>query len=251
MTEPTDHAIEVSSLVKKFGARTVLDGLSFTIPRGQVVALVGPSGGGKSTLIRCMSGLNEFDGGSVTVDGVRLSPGGANATALSSLRQHVGFVFQQWHLFPHMTSLQNVMEAPVHVKHVPLAVAKDEALELLAKVGLSHRIDAMPRNLSGGEQQRCAIARALAMKPAVLFMDEPTSALDPRSIGSLIELLESLTKERSLTLVVVTHEMSFARELAQRALVLHEGHVIEDGPPNDVLVNPKDPRTRSLLGTDR
>lgn len=247
----TDNAIEVESLVKRFGERTVLDGLSFTIPKGQVIALVGPSGGGKSTLIRCMSGLNEIDGGRVTVDGVRLTPGKGNASALVALRQHVGFVFQQWHLFPHMTSLENVMEAPLHVKHVPVATAKADALELLAKVGLSHRVDAYPRNLSGGEQQRCAIARALAMKPAVLFMDEPTSALDPRSIGSLVELLEHLTKERSLTLVVVTHEMSFARELAQRVLVLHEGHVIEDGPPNDVLVNPKDPRTQSLLGTDR
>ena len=220
---------------------------------GQVVALVGPSGGGKSTLVRCLSGLASFEGGTVDVGGTERVAGdaSANRAALAALRLRVGFVFQQWHLFPHMSCVANVMEAPVHVRRTPVATARAEAIELLTSVGLAHRIDAMPRNLSGGEQQRCAVARALAMKPTVLFMDEPTSALDPRSIGDLIELLERLTTERSLTLVVVTHEMSFARELAQRVLVLHEGHIIEDGPPNDVLVNPTDPRTKSLLGTDR
>ena len=222
------------------------------VPAGQVLALVGPSGGGKSTLLRCMTGLEVFEAGTVRVADASLvaGPKAKNEKAYEALHFCSGLVFQQWHLFPHMSAIENVMEAPVHVKKVPIEVARAKAKSLLAEVGLSHREDAMPRSMSGGEQQRCAIARALAMQPKVLFMDEPTSALDPQRVGDLVELLEHLTKEQKLTLVVVTHEMAFAQKLADRAIVLYEGHIIEDGPPSDVLASPKDARTRTFLGMD-
>jgi polar amino acid transport system ATP-binding protein len=159
-------------------------------------------------------------------------------------------VFQQWHLFPHMTALENVYEAPVQVKGEPLEKAKAHARELLEKVGLSHREGAMPRMMSGGEQQRCAIARALAMNPKILFMDEPTSALDPQRVGDLVELLQHLRETEKLTLVMVTHEMRFAERLANRVLVLYEGDVIENGHPKDILAAPTDPRTRTFLGLE-
>jgi polar amino acid transport system ATP-binding protein len=173
-----------------------------------------------------------------------------NRAELARLRLESGLVFQTWHLFPHRTALENVYEAPVHVKRLPVELARNRAKLLLAKVGLSHREDAMPRNMSGGEQQRCAIARALAMEPKVLFMDEPTSALDPQRVGDLVELLDHLKRSEKLTFVIVTHEMKFAEKLADRTLVLFEGHVIEDGHPRDILVAPKDPRTRTFLGLE-
>jgi ABC-type polar amino acid transport system ATPase subunit len=244
--------IEVRSLVKRYGERTVLREISFSIDAGQAVALVGPSGGGKSTLLRCMVGLEPFEAGSVRVADATLAPGSArkNAAALARLHAQAGMVFQQWHLFPHMSALENVCEAPVHVRGDPPEKARARARELLATVGLAHREDAMPRSMSGGEQQRCAIARALAMDPRVLFMDEPTSALDPQRVGDLVELLARLKEEAALTLVLVTHEMRFAEKLAERALVLHEGHVIEDGRPTEVLARPRDPRTRAFLGLE-
>lgn len=249
MSEPI---IEVREIVKKYGERTVLREISFEIEPGGVVALVGPSGGGKSTMLRCLIGLEPFEGGAVRVADARLHPGSlrSNAGALKVLHAQAGMVFQQWHLFPHRTAIENVYEAPVHVKGEPLASARKRAKELLAKVGLSHREDAMPRAMSGGEQQRCAIARALCTGPKLLFMDEPTSALDPQRVGDLIELLQQLREDEKLTIVVVTHEMKFATEIADRVLVLYEGHVIEDGAPRDVLASPKDPRTRTFLGMD-
>jgi len=245
-------AIDVQRIRKKFGSRTVLDGLSFEVPRNQVLALVGPSGGGKSTMLRCMTGLTPFDEGAVRVEDASLAAGSerSNAKALETLRLCSGMVFQQWHLFAHMTAIENIIEAPVHVKRVPRGLAIERAMALLEEVGLGHRATAMPRDMSGGEQQRCAIARALAMEPKVLFMDEPTSALDPQRVGDLVDLLAKLREAAHLTLVVVTHEMSFAARLADRAIVLHEGHIIEDGPPGDVLANPTDPRTRSFLGLE-
>lgn len=251
--EPREGSVvEVSEIVKKYGERTVLRGISFGIEAGQVVALVGPSGGGKSTMLRCMIGLEPFEGGRVRVGDAVLGPGPLrrNAGEMRKLYAQAGLVFQTWHLFPHRTALENVFEAPVQVKKEPLESARSRARALLAKVGLGHREDAMPRNLSGGEQQRCAIARALAMQPKILFMDEPTSALDPQRVGDLVELLEQLTTEEKLTLVMVTHEMKFAEKLADRALVLYEGQVIEDGHPKEVLARPKDPRTRTFLGMD-
>ena len=246
----TEAAIEVKGLVKKYGDRTVLKEISYEIGRGQVAALVGPSGGGKSTALRCMTALESFHGGSIRVSSAKLSSGegASHAHEVRKLRLVSGLVFQSWNLFPHMSALENICEAPVQVKGNPLSQAMEHAKELLEKVGLSHRAGAMPRNMSGGEQQRCAIARALAMRPEILFMDEPTSALDPQRVGDLVELLQKLTEEEHLTLVMVTHEMKFATELADRALVLFEGNVIEDGPPKEVLASPKDPRTRAFLG---
>jgi len=245
-------ALRVDKLRKKYGARAVLDRVSFEVPRHQVLAVVGASGSGKSTLLRCMVGLTAFDEGTLRVEDATLVPGGerVNARALAQLRLCSGMVFQQWHLFSHMTALENVIEAPIHVKRVPRAQAIEQAQQLLAEVGLAHRSHAMPRELSGGEQQRCAIARALAMEPKVLFMDEPTSALDPQRVGDLIELLGKLRERAHLTLVVVTHEMGFVVRLAERALVLHEGQLIEDGAPREVFENPQHPRTRSFLGLD-
>jgi polar amino acid transport system ATP-binding protein len=198
-----------------------------------------------------MHGLEPFDGGSVHIGGALLGAGDARkqATALAKIRSEAGFVFQQWHLFAHMSVLENVIEAPVHVKKKPRAQAIKHAKELLEHVGLSHREGARPKSLSGGEQQRAAIARALAMEPKVLFMDEPTSALDPERVGDLIDLLKLLQKD-GLTLVAVTHEISFARRLADNVLVLAAGKLVEQGPPSDVLVSPRDDRTRKFLGMD-
>ena len=240
--------IRVQGLTKKYGARTVIQDLSFEVPSGQVVALVGPSGGGKSTLIRCLHGLEPFDGGKIEIDQATLAPGahGGNRHALQAIRRVAGFVFQQWHLFSHMSALANVMEAPVHVKQEPRARAEAKARALLEKVGMGHRVDAMPRRLSGGEQQRVAIARALAMEPTVLFLDEPTSALDPQRVGDLVDLLRQLAKE-GLILLTVTHDLRFAAQLCGRALIFAEGQIVEDGPPAQVLRDPRDPRARAFL----
>lgn len=247
---PPDPVIRVEKLVKRYGERTVLKGISIDIHPGQVVALVGPSGGGKSTALRCMTGLEGFQDGTIRVGKAKLTKGASHPEELRLLRLESGLVFQAWHLFPHMSALANVMEAPMHVKKVSAASAEKTALTLLEKVGLSHRKDAMPRRMSGGEQQRCAIARALAMEPKVLFMDEPTSALDPQRVGDLVDVLEHLKTTEKLTFVIVTHEMKFAEKLADRALVLYEGDVIEDGHPKDVLAAPTDPRTRTFLGLE-
>lgn len=243
--------IEVRDLVKRRGDRAIVDGVSFSIGRGEVAAVLGPSGGGKTTLLRCMHGLESFDAGTVRIGAATLGAGDPrkHPAALASIRAEAGFVFQQWHLFAHMSVLENVIEALVHVKKVPRAEATAKAAALLEHVGLGHRKDARPRALSGGEQQRAAIARALAMEPEVLFMDEPTSALDPERVGDLIELLLQLRSE-GLTLVAVTHEISFARRLADHVLVLASGKLVEEGPPSAVLEDPKDPRTRKFLGLD-
>jgi polar amino acid transport system ATP-binding protein len=244
--------IEVKDLCKRYEGRTVLDGISAAFAPGEVVALVGPSGGGKSTFLRCLNGLEPFDGGSVRVGGDALVPGDTRAQGerLWNIRRRVGFVFQQWHLFAHRTALGNVTEAPVHVKGLGRKEATEQGRALLARVGLSHREGAYPSELSGGEQQRVAIARALAMAPEVLLLDEPTSALDPERVGELVDLLATLRAD-GLTLVTVTHEMRFARELASRMLVLHGGRIIEEGPPERVLASPHHERTRAFLGLDR
>jgi ABC-type polar amino acid transport system ATPase subunit len=241
--------IEIRELTKRYAGRTVLDGISATFSKGEVVALVGPSGGGKSTLLRCLNGLESFDGGSVRVGDCALEPGRGrvHASQLWDIRRRVGFVFQQWYLFAHRTALGNVIEAPVHVKGQSVKEATERARELLAKVGMSHREGAYPAEMSGGEQQRVAIARALAMEPEALLMDEPTSALDPERVGDLVALLERLRNE-GLTMVTVTHEMRFAQALASRVLVLHGGHIIEQGKPNEVLAHPQHERTRAFLG---
>ncbi len=241
--------ITIDKLQKKFGDRVVLSDISVTFEKGKVVSLIGPSGGGKSTLLRCVNGLETFDAGSITVDDLKLEPGDAkkNKHALLAIRQRVGMVFQQWNLFSHRTALGNVMEAPVHVKGVSPAQATERAKALLDRVGLSHRMGAYPHEMSGGEQQRVAIARALAMDPEALLLDEPTSALDPERVGEVLDVLRKLAKEGQ-TMLVVTHEMRFAREASHRTLVLHGGAIIEDGSPEQVMDHPTHERTRAFLG---
>ena len=244
--------IEVRNLKKTYGDRTVIDGVSVTFEKGQVVALVGPSGGGKSTLLRCLNGLEDFQGGEIRVGGEVLHPGGAakNRRALLALRQRVGMVFQQWNLFAHRTALGNVIEAPVHVKGLSVEAATTRGKALLDRVGLSHREGAYPHEMSGGEQQRVAIARALAMEPEALLLDEPTSALDPERVGEVLDVMKGLASD-GLTMLVVTHEMKFARDVSHRTLVLHGGTIIEDGPSRDVIENPQHERTKAFLGLTR
>ncbi len=243
--------IAVEGLTKTYGDRTVIDGVSLRFARGEVVALLGPSGGGKSTLLRCINGLEDFHGGTIRVGDHTLRPGGegTNRAALRAIRQRVGMVFQTWNLFPHRTALGNVIEAPVHVRGVSVKDATLRAEALLARVGLAHRATAYPSELSGGEQQRVAIARALAMEPEALLLDEPTSALDPERVGEVLEVLRGLVAD-GLTMLLVTHEVRFAREASSRVLVLDGGKVIEDGSPAAVLDDPDHPRTRAFLGLD-
>ncbi|MCS6857799.1 MAG: amino acid ABC transporter ATP-binding protein [Sandaracinaceae bacterium] len=242
--------VSVQGLSKSYGKRAVLKGVSFEVKEAEIIALVGPSGGGKSTVLRCIAGLEPFDEGLVRVGGAELRAGSLELQrkSLGALRKESGFVFQSWELFPHRTALENVYEAPVYVKRMPIEEAKAQARSLLERVGLRHRENALPKQMSGGEQQRCAIARALAMAPRVLLMDEPTSALDPQRVGEIASLLASLREREALTLLIVTHEMGFAARLADRAIVLCDGEVIEEGPPSRLLSAPSDPRTRSFLG---
>jgi polar amino acid transport system ATP-binding protein len=227
--------IEIADLRKRLGARTVLDGISLSIGRGEVVALTGPSGSGKTTLLRCLNGLERADEGTIRIGKSELPPATVeDPRALREVRRKVGLVFQQWNLFAHHTVLQNVMEGPVHVAGRPPDQARTRARELLDRVGLSHREDARPDQLSGGEQQRAAIARAMAMDPEVLLLDEPTSALDPRRVEELNQILRGLV-EGGLTVVAVTHDQRFARALATRMLVLEGGKITRDGTPAEVL----------------
>jgi polar amino acid transport system ATP-binding protein len=243
------NAIAIHKLHKEFDGRAVLRSFDATFEAGKVVSLVGPSGCGKSTLLRCIIGLEKFESGTITVgqDVLEARDDAARRRALHDIRLRVGFVFQQWNLFAHRTALGNVIEAPVHVKKIPRAEAEAAGNELLASVGLAHRAGAYPHEMSGGEQQRVAIARALAMKPETLLLDEPTSALDPARTFEVLAVLRSLANAGK-TMILVTHEIAFAREVSHRVLVVHEGgEIIEDGPPSEVLVNPKDPRTRQFL----
>jgi polar amino acid transport system ATP-binding protein len=241
--------IDVRTVSKTMDARRVLASVSFRAARGEVTALVGPSGAGKSTLLRCINALERFDTGAITI-GDQILRGTAEAPlsrdTLARVRRRVGFVFQQFHLFPHMTARENVMEAPVHVARVPASEARERARTLLAAVGLAQREDAYPSQLSGGEQQRVAIARALAMDPEVLLLDEPTSALDPARSADVREVLRALAA-RGTTMLLVTHEVRFAREVASHAVVLSDGAVVEAGPAAEVLSRPADPRTRAFL----
>jgi polar amino acid transport system ATP-binding protein len=216
--------IRIENLTKRHGERTILDGVSVSFERGKVTSVVGPSGGGKSTLLRCINGLEVFDEGVIDVEGAKLGPGRHDAGTLKQIRSRVGFVFQQFHLFPHRTAIGNVMEAPIFVRSVDPEVAFAEAKALLAKVGLGHRADAYPAELSGGEQQRVAIARALAMKPHALLLDEPTSALDAERKQDVLDLLQALAGEGT-TMILVTHELAFAEKISQRIVTLRHGVV--------------------------
>ncbi|HVL55182.1 MAG TPA: amino acid ABC transporter ATP-binding protein [Burkholderiaceae bacterium] len=235
--------IVVERLSKSFGAHRVLDDVSLRVDKGEVVCIIGASGSGKSTLLRCMNGLESYDEGTLAIDGRAIR---RDDPRIHELRTEVGMVFQRFNLFPHRTALQNVIEGPVYVKRVPIAQARAEGLALLAKVGLADKVDSYPAQLSGGQQQRVAIARSLAMKPKVILFDEPTSALDPELVGDVLQVMKQLAHE-GMTMVVVTHEMGFAREVAHRVLFLDQGRILEEGTPAEVLRNPKNERTRDFL----
>jgi ABC-type polar amino acid transport system ATPase subunit len=232
--------IVVEAVEKRFAERKVLDGVSVRFARGKVSSLVGPSGGGKSTLLRCINGLERFDSGKIVVAGLELGPSTrarptrAESAILRSIRLKAGMVFQGYGLFAHMTALANVMEAPVHVKGEAPADARLRSIALLEKVGLGHRKDAFPRELSGGEQQRVAIARALAMTPEALLLDEPTSALDPERKIEVVKVLHALAKEGT-TMIIVTHEAAVVRDIADHAVSIRDGRVVAEGSPREVL----------------
>ena len=238
--------LSVRDLQKGYGARQVLRGIDAQVQPGEMIALVGPSGGGKSTFLRCLNGLNSFDAGEVQVAGLALKPRTPpDAPELGKLRARVGMVFQGFHLFPHLSVLENVTLAPRHVRHEDALLVRERALELLKRVGLGDRADARPAQLSGGQQQRVAIARALAMQPEVLLLDEPTSALDPEMRGEVLSVLRDLAG--SCTMLIVTHEMGFARGVASRIWVFDEGRLVEDGPPAQVCENPRSERARAFF----
>ena len=244
--------IKATNIWKKFNNLEVLKGIDLEVNEGEVVAVIGPSGGGKSTLLRCLNKLETIDKGSITIDGEELcreTSGGTEYVKNNDVRRiacKMGMVFQQFNLFPHMTVLENLIEAPVNVQKRDKAEVIKEAEVLLAKVGLSDKRDVYPRKLSGGQQQRVAIARALAMKPAIMLFDEPTSSLDPELTGEVLRTMRELADEK-MTMVVVTHEMGFAREVATKVVFMADGHVKEQGSPEEIFVNPKNERLKSFL----
>jgi ABC-type polar amino acid transport system ATPase subunit len=241
--------IEIRDLVKNHSSLRVLDGVSLMVHRGEVAVVVGPSGGGKSTLLRCINGLETFQQGEVRLDEIILRPSESSIESSDSLRQlrrRVGMVFQQFHLFPHLRVLANVMSGPLWALHRPRDEAETTARHLLERVGLADKLDAWPEQLSGGQQQRVAIARALAMKPEAILFDEPTSALDPRMAGEVLRVIADLAAEGQ-TMIVVTHAMSFARRVAHTVHVMHAGRVAESGPPEQIFEHPQQDVTRSFL----
>lgn len=245
--------IHVRNLVKNHGDVRVLDGVSFSVRRGEVATFIGPSGGGKSTLLRCINGLETFQDGEIQVDDVHFRPGAAHremADTLRTLRRRVGMVFQQFNLFPHMCVLDNVLAGPLYVLNGHRDEAEPEARRLLARVGLGEKLNAMPDQLSGGQQQRVAIARALAMNPEAILFDEPTSALDPRMAAEVISVITDLAKTGQ-TMIVVTHAMGFARNVSHTVHVMHAGRIAESGPPQQVFENPHEEVTRSFLAQSR
>jgi len=245
--------IDVRGLVKHHGALEVLRGIDLGVGRGEVAAIIGPSGGGKSTFLRCLNGLERFQSGCVTIDEITVRADCDEPTrrnALQSIRLRVGMVFQQFNLFPHLTVLQNVTEAPIHVLGVDAASAESQAIALLERVGLREKLHARPRQLSGGQQQRVAIARALAMRPEAILFDEPTSALDPRMTAEVLSVMGDLARDGQ-TMIVVTHAMSFARQVAHTVHVFGNGRVIESGPPAQVFEDPHEEATRQFLAEAR
>ena len=240
----TDQAmIRLDDVHKRFGDHEVIKGVSAGVARGEVVCIIGPSGSGKSTLLRCINGLERYDRGEIRVEGALVD---AAHRSIQQLRAQVSMVFQRFNLFPHRTALENVVEGPIFVKREARAEAEERGRALLARVGLAGRETARPSQLSGGQQQRVAIARALAMRPKAILFDEPTSALDPELVGEVLGVMRSLAEE-GMTMVVVTHEMGFAREVADRVLFLDGGVIVEAGPARDLLGRPQHPRTQDFL----
>jgi polar amino acid transport system ATP-binding protein len=235
--------IKVENLCKSFQSLKVIKGISTEILSGEVVAIIGPSGSGKSTFLRCLNLLEMPSAGKIYFKGVEITNPKIN---IAKIRQDIGMVFQQFNLFPHMTALKNVMYALVKVKKLSLEVARQEAIYQLQKVGLADKIEVYPSRLSGGQKQRVAIARSLAMHPEIMLFDEPTSALDPEMIKEVLDVIKAMT-HTGMTMIIVTHEMGFAREVADRILFLDEGKVIEDSPPSEFFVQPKQERARQFL----
>jgi polar amino acid transport system ATP-binding protein len=235
--------ISVKNLHKSFGSNEILKGIDNHVEEREVVVVIGPSGSGKSTFLRCLNGLETVTSGEIIIDGTRLTD---PATNIYKLREHIGMVFQQFNLFRHLTILENITIGPRKVKKVSLEEANRTARELLAKVGLPDKEASYPDELSGGQQQRVAIARALAMKPNIMLFDEPTSALDPEMVGEVLQVMKTLAVE-GMTMVVVTHEMGFAREVGHRVLFMDAGYIVEEGKPQDLFSNPRMERTRDFL----
>ncbi|PFG24889.1 polar amino acid transport system ATP-binding protein [Pseudomonas lurida] len=246
--------IEALDIHKSFGALQILKGISLQVRRGEVVVLIGASGSGKTTFIRCINLLEDIQGGRIRVNGRAMgyrerSDGSLvrdSERNIARQRRDIGMVFQRFNLFPHMTALENIIEAPIQVLGTPRAEALEQARALLARVGLADKASHYPSMLSGGQQQRVAIARALAMKPQAMLFDEPTSALDPETVGEVLQVMKELAEE-GMTMVVVTHEMGFAREVADRVVVLDQGELIEQGPPDQIFSRPSHPRTQAFL----
>ena len=238
--------IHVAGLTKDFGENHVLRGIDIDIHAGEVVCVIGPSGSGKSTFLRCINRLEEATSGEILIDGQSITGPKAN---VDKIRQHVGMVFQQFNLFPHYSVRQNIMYAPVELKLMSKEEASAEAERLLARVGLSEKADAMPRSLSGGQQQRVASARALAMNPDIMLFDEPTSALDPELVRGVLDVMRDLAENSGMTMIVVTHEMGFARDVADRVVFMEDGVVVEQGLPEKVFDHPENPRTAEFLGS--
>ncbi|WP_027883443.1 amino acid ABC transporter ATP-binding protein [Meiothermus rufus] len=237
--------LEVRNVVKRFGNNEVLRGINLTVEAHQVVCLIGPSGCGKSTLLRCINGLEEIQGGEIRLHGDRITGPGVD---LNALRREVGIVFQSFNLFPHMTVLQNITLAPTQVLRMPEEQAREKALALLKRIGLEHKAQAYPDQLSGGQQQRVAIVRALAMEPMLLLLDEITSALDPELVSEVLNLLRELARE-GMTMILATHEMGFAKEVASKVCFLYGGVVHEEGPPEQIFSNPQQERTQQFLSS--
>jgi polar amino acid transport system ATP-binding protein len=239
----TECMIRLEGVHKHFGDLHVLQGIDLEIDQGEVVVLIGPSGSGKSTLIRTMNFLEAIDEGSISIEGARIDPRSDN---LDKVRERVGMVFQQFNLFPHMTAIQNVVEAPIHVKGVDKRQAHEKGMDLLRQVGLAEKADSHPSQLSGGQQQRVAIARSLAMEPDVMLFDEVTSALDPELVNDVLTVMKDLARS-GMTMVVVTHEMGFAREVGDRVLMMDGGQILEEGSPEKFFLNPENERTQRFL----
>ena len=243
LKEGSNVAVNIEGLFKSFGNLKVLQGISTEIRKGEVVAIIGPSGSGKSTFLRCLNLLEIPTSGKIYIDGVDIT---SSRTNIMKIRQNVGMVFQHFHLFPHMTVLKNVMYAPMTVRGISSEEARREGMELLSKVGLAEKADVYPSKLSGGQKQRVAIARSLAMKPQIMLFDEPTSALDPEMVKEVLEVMKDLTKT-GITMAIVTHEMGFAREVADRILFLDQGQLAEDSPPSEFFTHPKCDRAKQFL----
>lgn len=244
MENKKESKIKVKGLRKSFGHLEVLKGMDVEVQEGEVVCLIGPSGSGKSTFLRCLNSLEKITAGDVIVDGYNLTD--KRNVNINKVRENIGMVFQHFNLFANLNVIQNIMLAPVELKKMTKEEAKKRGMELLDMVGLAEKAEVYPSKLSGGQKQRVAIARALAMNPDIMLFDEPTSALDPEMVGEVLEVMRSLARD-GMTMVVVTHEMGFAREVASRVIFMDEGMIVEEGTPQEVLLNPKQPRTIDFL----